>query len=471
MKNKLLGEIHIEVGVSPLTQSLNFGYPSEEMERLLKLKPIPFIGIYQRETVKLYCDLDYWAEVARKIVKKTSQKFSFFAKLLKDSDEVKRESIKILHRYGLTGLNRFSDKQLAADLKILAYNGFLLSVNSQLSQIADISHNIFTSALEEAIQSSSGFKKSGLTVGEVFNILTVSTRNLPSEEAQKELRKLKGKKQLISQYLAKWFWLYYGHLGPSFNRKDIVKQMKNLPKAKNIQALVKKQFLLEKKLGLTAKGKQMFKAVRLFVYLKGMREQVCNGAFSFLNRLAEKISREKKMDKKYLMYLTVNECLGYLRGKKLPAKSVLAKRREFSVWIPKDVFRTKVLIGQEAKEYAKKHLVLKEEKIKAVSEIEGKVAFPGKVVGRVRIINGVNEIGKIKKGEIMVSIQTMPELLPAMNKAVAFVTDIGGITSHAAIVAREMKKPCVIGTRIGTKILKDGDRVEVDATKGVVRKL
>ena len=71
----------------------------------------------------------------------------------------------------------------------------------------------------------------------------------------------------------------------------------------------------------------------------------------------------------------------------------------------------------------------------------------------------------------MVAIQTMPELLPAMNKAVAFVTDIGGITSHAAIVAREMKKPCVIGTRIGTKILKDGDRVEVDATKGIVKKL
>jgi pyruvate,water dikinase len=58
-----------------------------------------------------------------------------------------------------------------------------------------------------------------------------------------------------------------------------------------------------------------------------------------------------------------------------------------------------------------------------------------------------------------------------MMRAAAFVTDIGGITSHAAIVSREMGKPCVIGTKMATKVLKDGDLIEVDATKGVVRKI
>ncbi len=56
-----------------------------------------------------------------------------------------------------------------------------------------------------------------------------------------------------------------------------------------------------------------------------------------------------------------------------------------------------------------------------------------------------------------------------MKRAAAFVTDEGGITCHAAIVAREMKKPCVIGTKIATQIFKDGDMVEVDAQRGVVR--
>ena len=66
---------------------------------------------------------------------------------------------------------------------------------------------------------------------------------------------------------------------------------------------------------------------------------------------------------------------------------------------------------------------------------------------------------------------TMPRYLPAMVRAAAFVTDEGGITCHAAIIAREMRKPCIIGTKIATQVLKDGDMVEVDADNGVVRKI
>ncbi|MBU6390574.1 phosphoenolpyruvate synthase, partial [Patescibacteria group bacterium] len=76
-----------------------------------------------------------------------------------------------------------------------------------------------------------------------------------------------------------------------------------------------------------------------------------------------------------------------------------------------------------------------------------------------------------EKGDILVTGMTRPEFLPLMEKAAAFVTDAGGILSHAAIVAREMKKPCVIGTGVATQIFKDGDVVGVDADKGVVRKI
>jgi pyruvate,water dikinase len=64
---------------------------------------------------------------------------------------------------------------------------------------------------------------------------------------------------------------------------------------------------------------------------------------------------------------------------------------------------------------------------------------------------------------------TRPEYISAMKKAAAIVTDEGGITCHAAIVSRELKKPCIIGTKIATKVLKDGDLVEVDADKGIVK--
>jgi pyruvate,water dikinase len=64
---------------------------------------------------------------------------------------------------------------------------------------------------------------------------------------------------------------------------------------------------------------------------------------------------------------------------------------------------------------------------------------------------------------------TSPDYVPAMKRAKAIITDEGGLLSHAAIMSREFGKPCIIGTKIATKILKDGMMVEVDADKGIVR--
>ncbi|MEX1026973.1 MAG: PEP-utilizing enzyme, partial [Candidatus Paceibacterota bacterium] len=104
-----------------------------------------------------------------------------------------------------------------------------------------------------------------------------------------------------------------------------------------------------------------------------------------------------------------------------------------------------------------------------VKEIKGQIANKGKVRGKVKVVLSPKECSKIEKGDILVATMSTPDFLSGMAKAAAFVTDIGGITSHAAIVSREMNKPCIIATENATKILKDGDEVEVDANEGVVR--
>ena len=93
------------------------------------------------------------------------------------------------------------------------------------------------------------------------------------------------------------------------------------------------------------------------------------------------------------------------------------------------------------------------------------------VRGVVRLLYSSDDINKVRRGDILVATMTLPNYIPAMEKAAAFVTDEGGILCHAAIISREMRKPCIIGTKIATKIFKDGDRVEVDADRGIVRKL
>jgi len=103
------------------------------------------------------------------------------------------------------------------------------------------------------------------------------------------------------------------------------------------------------------------------------------------------------------------------------------------------------------------------------SEIKGTPAFMGIKKGVVKIVTHPDHINKINQGDILVAQMTLPSFISAMQKASAFVTDEGGITCHAAIIARELKKPCVIGTKIATKVLKDGDLVEVDANRGIVK--
>ncbi|MBI5222055.1 MAG: hypothetical protein HY980_00980 [Candidatus Magasanikbacteria bacterium] len=111
------------------------------------------------------------------------------------------------------------------------------------------------------------------------------------------------------------------------------------------------------------------------------------------------------------------------------------------------------------------------ERIIGKPEIRGVITWKGKASGRVRVVFSPTEAHLVKQGEILVTNMTVPAYLLAMKKAAAFVTDEGGITCHAAIIAREMKKPCIIGAKIATQVLKDGDLVEVDAEKGVVRKI
>jgi phosphoenolpyruvate synthase/pyruvate phosphate dikinase len=104
-------------------------------------------------------------------------------------------------------------------------------------------------------------------------------------------------------------------------------------------------------------------------------------------------------------------------------------------------------------------------------DLRGMVACGGKAIGRAKIVKNVNDVSKVNHGDIIVSPMTSPELMPAIRRCVAIVTNFGGITCHAAIISREFNVPCIVGTNDATELIKDEDLVEVDANEGVVRVL
>lgn len=144
---------------------------------------------------------------------------------------------------------------------------------------------------------------------------------------------------------------------------------------------------------------------------------------------------------------------------KIPSKEILVKRKNGFV-----VMGRKKSFGS----YAYLPYVFEIPKSN-IQVIKGRSAFLGKVEGEVFVLKSIANSNKIKHGQILVSPMTTPDMMVAINKCAAIVTDEGGITCHAAIVSRELKKPCIIGTKIATKVLKDGDLVEVDAERGIIR--
>ncbi len=104
----------------------------------------------------------------------------------------------------------------------------------------------------------------------------------------------------------------------------------------------------------------------------------------------------------------------------------------------------------------------------SLREFGGQVACKGLVRGTVRVVLEPAQAHELEAGEILVCPMTNPDYVPAMKRAAAIITDEGGMLSHAAIMSREFNKPCIISTKIATRLLKNGDMVEVDATKGLV---
>jgi pyruvate, water dikinase len=109
-----------------------------------------------------------------------------------------------------------------------------------------------------------------------------------------------------------------------------------------------------------------------------------------------------------------------------------------------------------------------EESTERVIIAKGLGASPGMASGAVKIVRNTDELDKIEKGDVLVTVMTTPDMVPAMKRADGIITDEGGVTCHAAIVSRELGIPCVVGTGDGSKILKENSIVTLDGSKGFV---
>jgi phosphohistidine swiveling domain-containing protein len=180
--------------------------------------------------------------------------------------------------------------------------------------------------------------------------------------------------------------------------------------------------------------------------------------------LQARIAEETNILLTYAQVMTAKDIEKYLESGTLPALSDLELRTKGAIFIPGEKGQlSKMCIGREYQEW--------KDAIEPpfTEEIKGAIACRGKVQGRASLHLGWINITEIPSGNILVTGMTNPQMVPYIKHVAAIVTDEGGLTCHAAIISREMKIPCIVGTRVATQVLHDGDLVEVDADTGIVR--
>lgn len=188
--------------------------------------------------------------------------------------------------------------------------------------------------------------------------------------------------------------------------------------------------------------------------------------------LFHQVAKRLGLEYTELVEMDIEEIIEWLKkGVKVDQefRRIIAGRIKDNAWIM-ERGKVRILSGKELERYRK--IENKEVKIdKHKKELQGQPASVGQVKGKVVLVYGVSDLNKVKKGNVMVAKSTVPSFVPAMERAGAILTEIGGLLSHAAIVSRELSTPCIVGVENVMQILKDGDLVEVDANKGVIRKL
>lgn len=283
---------------------------------------------------------------------------------------------------------------------------------------------------------------------------------------------------LVQTHYEKYYYTKHLWVSGEYTIEDYLNQIKDIFKTQQSPKIILEKQLLElekakqkkvqllETLNIDKKWKTIFEEYGDFMVTKIYRRYAQLLAVHHMSAILKEIARRFFITEKQVRFMRVNEMEKMLLNNKYDGQELLERAKYCVYYAERD--GEKVFVGDEAKAIMKS---IEKEIDLNISELKGESGCVGYAKGKVKIIIRADDMTKMEQGDILVSIATDPDIVPAMKKAAGIVTEQGGVTSHAAIVSRELGIPCVIGTKIATKIFKDGDIVEVDANKGIVRKI
>jgi len=427
--------------------------------------PRPFceqVYIPENGNESCYMDGKKWdllAEEINKIYIEKNQNYEEFDKLFVKAGN---EYIKVAREISDKNLKNLSNKELKSlylkfQEKGLRYSPFIWMQFIINNFIANKAKKILIKKLGEGTQKLDKYYKTILKPDEKAASVKITDLAIL-------WKKMANKERNLAYNEFKWIPCSDIHNNP-WKKEEFFVHMKDFSITKEKESLSYNQVLRE--LDASKKEKRIFDIAKRSVYLKDLKDDFRRQGVFYGQALFKEIAKRMSINLKEISYLQEDEILLFLKKGKNVAKEIIKERMKGFILFFDSSKRLVCKTNGEMKNILKKFGF--ENGNEVLSKIKGVSASLGKAGGMVTIVRKVVDLKKMRKGNVLVSISTHPDYISAMQKASAIITEEGGLTSHAAIVARELNIPCIVGTKIATKILKDGDLVEVDANKGIVK--
>jgi len=354
----------------------------------------------------------------------------------------------------LTVLNKLEKEIEKSDLSTLT--------NEQLSNLYKRLHDSFVAyysigSMHEPVpmQAELDLKSNISLRDDQISHLTAPTKISFIKEAENYLLNTKD----IKGFIRKYHWIDNNYSGTKVLSKEDVKKRLSLLKANE-----KKDDSGKQTINLDKKEKRLVELLKNYGAYQDERKRNILIYLHFLEILLKEFSKRANISLQAMRDSFPEEMQDILDGK--ISENFINKRREkcFVVW-EEGQSKPQILTGDETKEWEEKLSISHD----GIQIVKGNCASKGKVEGKVRVLLSASENDKLENGEILVTFMTSPDFMGAIRRCRAIVTNLGGVTSHAAIISRELGIPCIVGTKNATEVLKTGDMVEVDADKGEVR--
>lgn len=455
-----------------------------DLEKTIETNYSKIICVYNGYNLKFYYgakDSNYLAEHLLGLMKKDP---SFGDKInnniRKYSDLLKNECKKITPEF----LGKLSNEELSNYYLKLDELHTEVYTWGWLPNAVDMFHTNFTNYLKSILSSKVPENKINETLVYLSNNNEKSVFNNEHESFLKlaELKQGKTSKEelekAVQEHHDKYFYFKHLWIGTIYSIEDYYKEINNfIEKGENAQqqldaeeetfkeTMKKKQETLQK-VKLNENELHLFNVYSDFAVTKAYRRDAQLYWAYKMDYVFQELSKRMGISFMEARFMFPEEIAkGLIDGLTKEFKKELEERTKYCVYYAEKGVDL-IFLGEEAKKLQEK---VEPEVDHSVKELKGQTACLGYTKGRVKIVNSPADMNKMNQGDILVSIATNPDIVPAMKKAAAIITEQGGVTCHAAIVSRELHIPCIIGTKIATKVLKDNDLVEVDANKGIIK--